>query len=183
MMNTVNATCALVTTADGVRLVAEPSRLDFLHATEVEVGGMPTALQAYCAMTSDIPAWLSGAFRIRDLISRYFNVDTIQGFTPRDAQHLPAVGERLDFFTVEGITPRQLVLTSRDTHLAVMVCLDLTPLPASEAAPRLWRLRVTTSVEQFNTFGRLYMVPVAPTHGLIVKRMLRNAVAAYPPQR
>lgn len=183
MMNLGSVPSPHVSTAQGVRLVAEPSRLDFLHATEVEVGGAPSALEAYCAMTSDIPAWLSGAFRIRDLISRYFNVDTIQGFTPRDAQHLPALGERLDFFTVEDITPRQLVLTSRDTHLAVMVCLDLTPVLASETAPRLWRLRVTTSVEQFNTFGRLYMVPVAPTHGLIVKRMLRNVVATYPPLR
>lgn len=183
MMGAGGVPCAWVTTSQGVRLVAEPSRLDFLHETEVELGGTLSALQAYCAMTSDIPAWLTGAFRIRDLISRYFNVDTIQGFTARDAQHVPAVGERLDFFTVEGITPRQLVLTSRDTHLAVMVCMDLTPLLASEAPPRQWHLRVTTSVEQFNTFGRLYMLPVAPTHGLIVKRMLRNVVAAYPPLR
>lgn len=170
---------AEVTTPEGARLVAEASRLDFLHEGEAEVGQVPSALAAYCAMTSHSPAWLAAAFRLRDLISRRFNVQAIEGFTPRDPQQVPAVGERLDFFTVEGITPQQLVLTSRDTHLAVMVCLDLATPGAGEGAPQ--RLRVTTSVEQFNTFGRLYMVPVAPAHGLIVKRMLKNVVAAYPP--
>ncbi|MNN69542.1 hypothetical protein D3C81_1853340 [compost metagenome] len=32
---------------------------------------------------------------------------------------------RRDFFLVEAISDQQLVLTSRDTHLAVMVSMDL----------------------------------------------------------
>lgn len=78
--------------------------------------------------------------------------------------HVPAVGERLDFFTVETISDQQLVLTSRDTHLAVMVCMDVYGQSLS----------VTTSVLCLNTFGRLYMLPVGMVHGLIVRKMLEK---------
>ena len=153
------------------QLIAAPADLDFLHSDSVPLSAPLTGLQAYCAMTSHTPAWLAGAFRLRDFISRRFNVADIQGFTPRSPEHVPKVGERLDFFTVEGISDEQLVLTSSDTHLAVMVCMDL---PSEGAgAPRL---SVTTSVQCFNAFGRAYMVPVGLAHGPIVRRMLRNVL-------
>lgn len=151
------------------QLIAAPADLDFLHSDSVPLNAPLTALQAYCAMTSHTPAWLAGAFRLRDFISRRFNVADIQGFTPRSPEHVPKVGERLDFFTVEGISDQQLVLTSRDTHLAVMVCMDSTV--GSESGQRL---NVTTSVQCFNAFGRLYMLPVGLAHGPIVRRMLAN---------
>jgi hypothetical protein len=146
------------------QLIAAPADLDFLHSDSVPLNAPLTALQAYCAMTSHTPAWLAGAFRLRDFISRRFNVADIQGFTPRSPEHVPKVGERLDFFMVEGISDQQLVLTSRDTHLAVMVCMDVDRQ----------HLSVTTSVVCFNTFGLLYMVPVGMVHGVIVRRMLGN---------
>jgi len=34
------------------------------------------------------------------------------------------------------------------------------------------RLSITTSVKTHNAFGRLYMLPVAPAHGVIVRSML-----------
>jgi hypothetical protein len=151
------------------QLLAAPADLDFLHSASVPLTTPLTALQAYCAMTSHIPAWLAGAFRLRDFISRRFNVADIHGFTSRSPEHVPQVGECLDFFTVEAISDQQLVLTSRDIHLAVMVCMDST----AECGNRQ-RLSVTTSVQCFNTFGRLYMLPVGLVHGPIVRRMLAN---------
>ena len=151
------------------QLVAAQADLDFLHSASIQLTAPMTALQAYCAMTSDVPAWLAKAFRIRDFISRRFNVADIHGFTPQNPGHVPADGEHLDFFTVEAISDQQLVLTSRDTHLAVMVCMDLSTGECS-----LPQLKVTTSVKCFNTFGRLYMVPVGRVHGVIVRRMLGN---------
>ncbi|WP_343598209.1 DUF2867 domain-containing protein [Pseudomonas sp.] len=151
------------------QLVAAQDDLDFLHSDSVQLTALMTPLQAYCAMTSDIPGWLARAFRIRDFISRRFNVADIHGFTRRDPGQVPAVGERLDFFAVEAISDQQLVLTSRDTHLAVMVCMGVS---AGECG--LLQLSVTTSVKCFNTFGRLYMVPVGRVHGVIVRRMLAN---------
>jgi len=151
------------------QLIAAPADLDFLHSDSVPLAAPLTALQAYCAMTSHTPTWLAGAFRLRDFISRRFNVANIHGFTPRSPEHVPKVGERLDFFTVEGISDQQLVLTSRDTHLAVMVCMDSTAGSGSGQ-----RFNVTTSVQCFNAFGRLYMLPVGLAHGPIVRRMLAN---------
>ena len=151
------------------QLVAAPAELDFLHSDGIGVTAPMTAIQAYCAMTSDVPGWLAMAFRLRDFISRRFNVATIHGFSSRNPERVPAVGELLDFFTVEAISDQQLVLTSRDTHLAVMVSMDL-----DEAKQGRQRLNVTTSVQCFNRFGRLYMLPVGKAHGPIVRRMLRN---------
>ncbi|AFO48446.1 DUF2867 domain-containing protein [Pseudomonas alloputida] len=151
------------------QLIAAQADLNFLHSDSVQLTDPMTALQAYCAMTSDVPGWLARAFRIRDFISRRFNVADIHGFTRGDPTHVPAVGERLDFFTVEAISDQQLVLTSRDTHLAVMVSVDL-----DDQGEGCQRLGVTTSVQCFNTFGRLYMLPVGKAHGPIVRRMLRN---------
>lgn len=168
---------ACTSAPEDVCLVADVAALDFLHCAAVQIADGVTALQAYCAMTAHIPGWLSAAFRVRDFVSRRFRVADIQGFTPRTAERVPAPGERLDFFTVEALSDRRLVLTSRDTHLAVMVCLDLTPQRAG-----VLRLSVTTSVQRYNVFGRLYMIPVGPAHGPIVKRMLKNAVRAFPVQ-
>lgn len=160
-----------------VQLVAPVERLDFLHCDAAQLAAPITALGVYHAMTSDIPAWLAAAFRLRDFISRRFNVADIRGFSARPPERAPVVGERLDFFTVEALSDSQLVLTSRDTHLAVMVCMDL-----QHTRPGTQHLSVTTSVQCFNAFGRLYMLPVGPAHGPIVRRMLRNAVAAFPVQ-
>ncbi|WP_409313607.1 DUF2867 domain-containing protein [Pseudomonas putida] len=146
------------------QLIAAQADLNFLHSDSVKLTDPMTALQAYCAMTSDVPYWLARAFRIRDFISRRFNVADIHGFTRGDPTHVPAVGERLDFFTVETISDQQLVLTSRDTHLAVMVCMDVYGQSLS----------VTTSVLCLNTFGRFYMLPVGMVHGLIVRKMLEK---------
>nr|WP_225779430.1 DUF2867 domain-containing protein [Pseudomonas sp. Marseille-Q3773] len=150
-------------------LVAAPAELDFLHCDGIVVTAPMTAFQAYCAMTSHIPGWLAVAFRLRDGISRRFHVAAIHGFSSRSPEQVPLVGELLDFFTVEAISCQQLVLTSRDTHLAVMVSLDL-----AEAGQGRQHLRVTTSERCFNRFGRLYMLPVGKAHGPIVRRMLRN---------
>ncbi len=96
------------------QLVAAPAELNFLHSDGIGVTAPMTAIQAYCAMTSEVPGWLAVAFRLRDFISRRFNVATIHGFSSRNPERVPAVGELLDFFTVEAISDQQLVLTSRD---------------------------------------------------------------------
>lgn len=54
------------------------------------------------------------------------------------------------------------MLTERDRHLDVMICLSI--------ADRV--LTITSSVITHNTFGRLYMLPVGPAHKLIVNRYM-----------
>lgn len=114
-------------------------------------------------MTAE-PGWLIHlAFRTRDAISTLFGVKRIGGFSGRRVEAVQ-VGDRLDFFLVEHVTPDMLVLTERDRHLDVMICLTVTE--------RL--LTVTASVVTHNAFGRVYMVPVGLAHKLIVSRKLRR---------
>lgn len=44
------------------QLVAAKACLDFLHTDSVQLTVPLTALQAYCAMTSDVPGWLAWVF-------------------------------------------------------------------------------------------------------------------------
>ncbi len=74
------------------------------------------------------------------------------------------VGERLDFFLVEHSAPDVLVLTERDRHLDVMICLSI--------SDRVFT--ITSSVVIHNAFGRFYMVPVGQVHKLIVNRDLKR---------
>lgn len=146
-------------------LVAPRHELNFLHCADAASPAGWTAFQLYCFTTTATPRWLKVAFKVRDKISRHFNVEQIGGFSGKGSRSVPAVGEKLDFFTVEAISDQQLVLTSRDSHLAVMVCIEV----IGQDTPRA---SITTSVKTFNTFGRLYMWPVAPAHGVIVRYML-----------
>ena len=103
------------------------------------------------------------ALRLRDAIAGRFGVKAIGGFSGE--RRLPVrEGDTLDFFLVEHSAPDMLVLTERDRHLDVMICL----------ATSGHRLTITSSVVVHNAFGRAYMVPVAPIHRLILAADLRR---------
>jgi len=74
------------------------------------------------------------------------------------------VSDPVDFFLIGPVDDQVLSLTTRDRHLDVMTCVTV------EGA----QLAITASVVTHNGFGRLYMVPVAPAHRLIVWAMLRR---------
>lgn len=114
-------------------------------------------------MTAEPGPLMRMAFRTRDAISSLFGVKRIGGFSGQRREAAPA-GDRLDFFLVEHSAPDMLVLTERDRHLDVMICLSI--------ADQL--LTVTASVVTHNTFGRMYMLPVGLAHKLIVSRDLKR---------
>lgn len=153
------------------RLVAAPERLNYLHTACRRLSRDMTAFEAYCKGTRHPSIPLQLAFLVRDRISSLFGVQKIHGFSETRPDCAPGVGERLDFFTVEAVENDQLVLTSRDTHLAVMISIDIT---SSAADPVARWCHITASVETYNAFGRLYMLPVAPAHKLIVGKMLKS---------
>jgi len=103
------------------------------------------------------------AFRIRDVISSLFGVRRIGGFSGV-ARTTVNTGEHLDFFLVEHSAPDILVLTERDRHLDVMICLSITDRV----------LTITSSVITHNLYGRIYMLPVGLAHRVIVSSHLRR---------
>ena len=146
-----------------VRTLREVSELDYHDSRSVLLPAPITALEAWNLMTAEQGLPMRLAFRARDAISSLFGVKRIGGFSGTRRDTVEA-GDYLDFFLVEHSAPQMLVLTERDRHLDVMICLSITDRV----------LVVTSSVVTHNTYGRLYMVPVGPAHKLIVNSYLRH---------
>jgi hypothetical protein len=149
---------------EGAVIVAPQERLNFLHFGKTNVPGIHSATDVWrLAMAKPIPG-LRLAFWLRDAISSRFGVARIDGFSGK-AQTI-AKGEKLDFFRVEDLQDDAMVLTARDRHLDVMICVTATP------AGLATDVGITASVITHNAFGRVYMLPVGPAHKLIVRAML-----------
>ncbi len=154
------------------RLVRDRESLDYLHQESALAKRELNAYQAYCRMTENSSWLMRSAVWLRDALCKPFGVEQIGGFRNKSADAPPKVGEKLDFFLVEDISDRRLVLTVRDRHLDVM--LSLTADPVAEGGTLVGE---TTSVVTHNFFGRLYMVPVAPAHHVIVRRDMKKLAA------
>lgn len=137
--------------------------LDYHDSRSVSLPEAITPIGAWNLMVAEPGPLMRMAFRMRDAISSMFGVKRIGGFSGKRREGVQA-GDRLDFFLVEHSDPDMLVLTERDRHLDVMICLSI--------ADQL--LTVTASVVTQNTFGRVYMLPVGVAHKLIVSRDLRR---------
>lgn len=145
------------------QLIAPRAVLTYLDSQSVTLPAPITAIEAWrLVMAKPLPG-LRWAFWLRDAISARFGVARIGGFSGA-AVGDRKVGDHLDFFMIEHIDDQVLSLTARDRHLDVMTCVTV------EGA----RLAITASVVTHNGFGRLYMIPVAPAHRLIVWAMLRR---------
>ena len=147
-----------------LRLVAPLAQLAFLDIQSMELPRPMTPLQAWRFLNGRPIPLFAMAFRIRDAISARFGVKQLGGFRGAVAETV-AVGDRVEFFLVEEVTPQLLVLTERDRHLDVMTAITVEGL----------RLSITSSVVTHNLFGRVYMLPVAPAHRLIVWYLMRRA--------
>ncbi len=152
-----------MTLPPNVQLLAPKEDLDFFHSASIALAEPMTAIEAWNRLIAHPPPFMTTAFRIRDAISSRFGVRRIGGFT-RTRHETPKVGDRLDFFLVEYASDTVLALSERDRHLDVMTCIST----------HADMLTVTASVKTHNLFGRLYMIPVAPAHRVIVATMLKS---------
>jgi hypothetical protein len=137
--------------------------LDYYHSRSVLLPVEITTLDAWNFMRAKPGLVMRLAFRTRDAISSLFGVERIGGFSGARRETVQA-GEKLDFFLVEHSAPDLLVLSVRDRHLDVMICLSITD--------RVFT--ITSSVVTHNVFGRLYMLPVGLVHKLLVNRDLER---------
>jgi len=128
-----------------------------------------SALSAYAGMTAYNPCWLRAAFGIRDMCCAPFRLQAIGGFSGKAPPQGVVAGGKLDFFDVQKVSDEALVLSSSDKHLVVVVALHLAP-----AIDDKRKLSVTTSVKVHNWLGKIYMLPVKPAHGIIVRNMLNR---------
>lgn len=148
-----------------VRTLRPLADLDYYDSRSITLPVAITPLEAWNLMTGEPGLLMRLAFRTRDAISSLFGVKRIGGFSG-EKWETARVGERLDFFLVEHSALDALVLTERDRHLDVMLCLSIVGQV----------LTITSSVVTHNKFGRIYMVPVGLVHKLIVDRDLKRLV-------
>lgn len=147
-------------------MTQEPDLVEAPTWVARDARALPRAMTAYeewrALMVRPLPG-LCAAMRLRDAVAARFGLSRINGFGTSWPE-APQPGDRLDFFTIERITPEILTLAARDRHLETITCLTVAG----------GVLTVTSSVRTKNRLGRLYMIPVAPAHRLIVRMMLRR---------
>ncbi|WP_417453768.1 DUF2867 domain-containing protein [Kiloniella sp.] len=146
-----------------IQILAPREQLNFFDTQSVILSREISAPEAWQMITSNPAPIMKFAFRVRDKISGWFGVKPIKGFSGQWPDNLQ-IGDQLDFFVVEHISPTVLTLTARDRHLDVMTCIT------TDRAT----LTITSSVKTHNAFGRLYMIPVETAHKLIVRADLKR---------
>lgn len=129
-----------------------------------------TAFERCVALFTATPPWVSTLMSIRNRVVLLFGLKDLGNF--RDATRFrPEAdyrrGDRVGIFTFVEATPTEVLLCDDDKHLVVTLSLHQGDVVAGS---RL--VTVTTVVHVKNALGRLYMVPVAPLHRLIVPRSL-----------
>ncbi|MEH6630543.1 MAG: DUF2867 domain-containing protein [Halopseudomonas aestusnigri] len=146
-----------------IQLLAPEAELNFFDSQSVRLSKKIPPIEAWQFIVSNHSPILKLVFRIRDLVSSWFGVKRIEGFKKSWPKNV-RVNDRLDFFLVEYISPTVLTLSVRDNHLDVMTCITTDQNV----------LTITSSVKIHNTFGRFYMIPVAPVHNLLVSNDLKR---------
>lgn len=143
---------------------------DFVHACQAHTRrDGRTALQAYRDMAATIPAWFDGLMALRNRGMALLGMKDLGSLRAVQAVATPRPGQRLGIFTLQSLDDDAIVLEDDDRHLRVQLALQ-------------WQgdlLEVATVVHTHNAFGRVYMLPVAPVHRLIVPHLLRQQVQAY----
>jgi hypothetical protein len=167
----------MVKTADvptGSAVHAMRARADYWDAYEVECADdHPTALHAYLAFAARTPKWIDGLMAVRNAVVRLLGLKDVGRLArvpaPSDARTL-GPGDRVGIFTIRSVRDEEVVLEILDSHLDVVVSVYRHPgCPA--------RLTTSTLVFYHNRVGRLYMLPVAPMHRIVVRSILGNTAA------
>lgn len=143
---------------------------DFVHACHASTRrDGRSALQAYRDMAATIPGWFDGLMALRNRGMRLLGMKDLGSLRAVQETAVPQPGQRLGIFTLQALDDDAIVLEDNDRHLRVQLALQ-------------WQgdvLEVATVVHTHNAFGRLYMLPVAPVHRLIVPHLLNKQVRGY----
>lgn len=164
------AAVAVVPITAGSVLHAQLPGAGFAHACQARAPRAGrSALQAYRDMAAAVPGWFDGLMALRNGGMRLLGMKDLGSLRAVQDASDPQPGQRLGIFTVQQCAPDAIVLEDDDRHLRVQLALQ-------------WQgdlLQIATVVHTHNAFGRLYMLPVAPVHRLIVPYLLRRQVAGY----
>jgi hypothetical protein len=150
-------------------LHALTAKADYWDAYEVSVpDDGRSALQCYLDFVSATPKWIDMLMSIRNAVVRLFLLKPVGNLADvRGARAVESLGpgDRAGIFTIRSVREQEVVLEIRDTHLDSVVSVY-------KQSGQHARLTVISMVFYHNFLGRLYMLPVAPMHRIIVKSIL-----------
>jgi len=150
------------------------ARADYWDAYEVECAeDHPTALHAYLAFAGRTPGWIGRLMALRNAAVRLLalkDVGSLARVPPPSAAGTLGPGDRAGIFTIRSVRDEEVVLEIRDSHLDVV-------LSVHRRAGSPMRLTTSTLVFYHNVVGRLYMLPVAPMHRIVVRAVLGTVAA------
>lgn len=163
---------AAVTPPTGSRIASRLAGADFCDAWAIDAAD-PTlsALGQFLKSLQATPRWVNACMTLRNRAVQLVGLkdlgelSTIDPAKP-DTDYRP--GDRVGIFTLFENTPDEVLLGDRDKHLDVVLSVHCARHP-----DRPVRVTVTTVVHTKNRLGRLYMLPVRPTHKLIAPSTLR----------
>jgi hypothetical protein len=146
---------------------------DYWDAYETATpGDSPSALHAYLRFTARTPAWIDFLMSVRNAAVRLLglkDVGQLARVPPSSSAATLGPGDRVGIFTIRSVCDREAVFEILDSHLDVVLSVY-----RHEGAAA--RLTVSTLVFYHNLVGRLYMVPVAPMHRIVVRSILKRAL-------
>ena len=142
---------------------ADAFETDLIDArlTPVEIAG-----RAFAAT----PAWVDGLVLLRDRIVSPLGIKAVGRLkAPAGCGWRSlAAGDALSIFRIFSVDDTELVLGIDDSHLDVRISfLKRADGPQASYVVAAW-------VKAHNALGRLYMLPVAPVHRLLVRLMMRG---------
>jgi len=124
------------------------------------------AVRAFAAT----PAWVDGLVLLRDRIVSPLGVKAVGRLkaSAGDVSRSLAVGDALSIFRVFSVDGTELVLGIDDSHLDVRISF------LKRASGLRASYVVGAWVKTHNALGRIYMLPVAPVHRVLVRLMMRG---------
>ena len=145
---------------------------DFADAYTItldQVNPDASALSFWLSNIRKTPAWVDGAMKLRNRVVERVglkNLGELSAIDVNKPERDYRVGERLGIFTIEHISPNELILGDKDKHLNVRLSLLV------QNAGQM--LTISTVVHEHNWLGRVYMWFVAPMHRIIAPSVLKR---------
>lgn len=135
-----------------------------------------SAFEIYTALMKSTPQWVNRMMIWRNRIVAHLGLKNLGSMSELHADMDEASckpGDRIGIFTLVKLTPNEVLAEDCDKHLNVR--LSFLQVPHGEHVT----LHVTTVVHVKNWLGRVYMLPVAPMHKLIVPASLKALQRNY----
>lgn len=138
-----------------------------------DVAPLASAIESWLGIVERTPGWMSRAMDWPKAVVSRLGLKDLGCLQPmRPADSADTVGDGVGTFSLQHLSQDEVVTPDADRHLDVWRTL---------LKLRAQREIVVSTVVRMHTWGRLYMLPVAPAHRLIVPAMLATTSTGQNP--